>query len=169
MSSAKNINTKNNKQSNIPSLVQRTKDLFTVDVQAASPFAKELYKQVRNKVKKLDDIQRIEERVKEAGLAGITEEQAEKLKSKDSYMQSVEQTLAAFEIYKATELQVILGQKKEPEAVAVEEAKVETPASNALQKETKQFSTQTNAPGGVEHKVVECSILQSVQTEQKQT
>lgn len=33
----------------------------------ASPFAKELYKLVRNKVKKLDDIQRIEERIKEVG------------------------------------------------------------------------------------------------------
>ena len=37
-----------------------------------SPFAKELYKVVRNKVKKLDDIQKIEERIKEVGIKNIT-------------------------------------------------------------------------------------------------
>ena len=57
----------------------------------ASPFAKELYKLVRNKVKKLDDIQRIEERIKEVGSknANLTEEQQEKLQNKENYMQSV--------------------------------------------------------------------------------
>jgi hypothetical protein len=48
---------------------------------------------VRNKVKKLDDIVRIEERVKDVKAADITkvitEEQADKLKNKESYMQSV--------------------------------------------------------------------------------
>ena len=61
----------------IGSLQQRIKDLFTLEVMNASPFAKELYKNVRNKVKKLDDIQRTEERIKEVGVknAIITEEQ----------------------------------------------------------------------------------------------
>jgi fructose-1-phosphate kinase PfkB-like protein len=58
----------------------------------ASPFAKELYKLVRNKVKKLDDIQRIEERIKEVGIKNmtLTEEQQEKLQNKDNYMHSVQ-------------------------------------------------------------------------------
>ncbi len=57
----------------------------------ASPFAKELYKLVRNKVKKLDDIQRIEDRIKEVGIKNITltEEQQEKIQNKENYMQSV--------------------------------------------------------------------------------
>ena len=46
-------------------LIQRSKNLFTQEVLEASPFAKELYKIVRNKVKKLDDILRIEDRVKD--------------------------------------------------------------------------------------------------------
>ena len=46
-------------------LIQRSKNLFTPEVLEASSFAKELYKIVRNKVKKLDDIVRIEERVKD--------------------------------------------------------------------------------------------------------
>jgi len=57
----------------------------------ASPFAKELYKLIRNKVKKLDDIQRIEDRIKEVGIKNITltEEQQEKIQNKENYMQSV--------------------------------------------------------------------------------
>jgi hypothetical protein len=74
-------------------VIARTKALFTPEVQEASPFAKDLYKIVRNKVKKLDDIVRIEERVKDVKAADITkvitEEQADKLKNKESYMQSV--------------------------------------------------------------------------------
>jgi hypothetical protein len=72
-------------------LQQRTKDLFTQETMNASPFAKELYKLVRNKVKKLDDIQRIEERIKEVGSknANLTEEQQEKLQNKENYLQSV--------------------------------------------------------------------------------
>jgi aspartyl aminopeptidase len=94
------------KKITIAYLQQRTKDLFSQEVMNASPFAKELYKLVRNKVKKLDDIQRIEERIKEVGAknASLTEEQQEKMQNKESYMQSVQQTIEAFEIYKSTEL-----------------------------------------------------------------
>jgi hypothetical protein len=112
MSSAKN-NAKA-KKATISSLVQGTKDIFTTEIQNASPFSKELYKQVRNKLKKLDDVQRIEERVKEAGESSITEEQAEKLRNKDTYMQQVEQVVSIFEIYKATELPALMAEKKEP-------------------------------------------------------
>ena len=87
--------------------IARTKALFTPEVLEASAFAKDLYKIVRNKVKKLDDIVRIEERVKDVKAADIskviTEEQADKLKNKESYMQSVLQSLEAFEIYKNSE------------------------------------------------------------------
>jgi hypothetical protein len=60
------------KKITIAYLQQRTKDLFSQDVMNTSPFAKELYKVVRNKVKKLDDIQKIEERIKEVGIKNIT-------------------------------------------------------------------------------------------------
>ena len=89
-------------------LIQRAKNLFSSEVLESSSFAKELYKIVRNKVKKLDDIVRIEERVKDVKAPAditkvITEEQADKLKNKESYMQSVQQSLEAFEIYKNSE------------------------------------------------------------------
>jgi hypothetical protein len=53
-------------------VIGRTKALFTPEVQEASPFAKDLYKIVRNKVKKLNDIVRIEERVKDVKAVDIT-------------------------------------------------------------------------------------------------
>ena len=87
-------------------IIARTKAIFSPEVLETSTFAKELYKIVRNKVKKLDDIVRIEERVKDVKgdiTKVITEEQADKLRNKDSYMQSVQQQLEAFEIYKNSE------------------------------------------------------------------
>ena len=87
-------------------IVDRSKALFTPEILAASPFAKELYKIVRNKVKKLSDIISIEERVKDVKgdiRKFITEEQAEKLSNKESYIQSVQGQLEAFEIYKNSE------------------------------------------------------------------
>ena len=51
----------------VANLQQRTKEAFSEDVINNSSFAKELYKLVRNKVKKLDDIQKIEEKLKEKG------------------------------------------------------------------------------------------------------
>ncbi len=118
-------------------IIQRTKNLFTPDVLEASPFASQLYKVVRNKVKKLDDIVRIEERVKEykGDLSKITEEQAEKLKNKESYMQSVQQTLEAFEIYKNSELVTLLAQKNQKSA---EEVAITAPAAKPLE-ETKEM------------------------------
>ena len=57
-------------------VIQRTRNLFTPEVLEASPFANQLYKVIRNKVKKLDDIVRIEERVKEhkGDMTKITED-----------------------------------------------------------------------------------------------
>lgn len=94
------------KKITIEYLQKRIKDLFTQDVMNASPFAKELYKVVRNKVKKLDDIQKIEERIKEVGIKNmtLTEEQTEKLQNKDSYMLNVQMTIEHFELYRQTEL-----------------------------------------------------------------
>lgn len=99
----------------------------------ASSFAKELYKLIRNKVKKLDDIQKIEDRIKEVGAkaAILTEEQTEKLQNKENYMQSVQQTIEAFEIYKQTELAAMMSkQEVTKEAPKVtEEVKEETKAA----------------------------------------
>ena len=103
----------------------------------ASPVAKEIYKLIRNKVKKLDDIQRIEERIKEVGAkaANLTEEQTEKYQNKDNYMQSVQQTIEAFEIYKQTELGALLSKQealaKEAPKATPEEIKEETKAATS--------------------------------------
>ena len=108
----------------------------------ASPFAKEIYKLIRNKVKKLDDIHRIEERIKEVGAkaANLTEEQTEKYQNKDNYMQSVQQTIEAFEIYKQTELGALLSKQEAP----AKEAPKATPEE--IKEETKAAT-----PGSTEH------------------
>ena len=152
-------NAQKGKKITIAYLQQRTKDLFTQDVMNASPFAKELYKLVRNKVKKLDDIQRIEERIKEVGIKNmtLTEEQQEKLQNKDNYMHSVQQTIEAFEIYRSTELAALM-QKQDatPKASAapIEEEHKAVPVPTAVEHQTTQTAQ------GVENKVIECSILQ---------
>ena len=43
-------------------LNKRVKSLLSEDIVAVSPFAKELYKKVRNNVKKLEDIRAAEEK-----------------------------------------------------------------------------------------------------------
>lgn len=68
-----------------------------------SPFAKEIYKNVRNAAKKLEDIERIEERKREKGFK-MTEEQAEKLAKKDEYLSIVQKSLEVFDVYRKTEL-----------------------------------------------------------------
>lgn len=66
----------------------------------------------------------------------LTEEQAEKLKNKQSYLHSVLQSLEAFEIYKKTEFLVLLAQKKEQEKKAEEvQAAAEASASVSQQVE----------------------------------
>lgn len=98
----------------------------------ASPFAKELYKSVRNKVKKLDDIQRIEDRIQEnkavkgAPAIVLTDEQKEKMDNKEEYVKSVQQTIELFEIYKQTELANLLQKQTEvPKETPKEEIKEE--------------------------------------------
>jgi hypothetical protein len=160
MSSSKVSTTANQ----VVKLQQRAKDLFSEDVINASPFAKELYKQVRNKLKKLDDIVKIEEKQKEKGAVKITEEQAEKLKNKDNFLSSVLQALEYFEIYKKQEFAVAQQARQQQQQEiqetanesAVEETKSQQVAAEAPEdkKEMKQFSTQTNPQGGVENKVV---------------
>ena len=45
-------------------LNKSVKSLLSDDITSVSPFAKELYKKVRNNVKKLEDIRAIEEKMK---------------------------------------------------------------------------------------------------------
>ena len=110
----------------------------------ASPFAKELYKIVRNKVKKLDDIQRIEERIKEVGsikAANLTEEQTEKLQNKENYMHSVQQTIESFEIYKQTELSQVMQRQEAPKEAP--KAPVVTPAEEEVKEVPKSIPAST--------------------------
>ncbi len=91
----------------LQTIVDQSKALFTSEIFAASPFAKELYKIVRNKVKKLSDFISIEERVKD--VKGdirkiMTEDQAEKLSNKESYIQSLQGQLKLSRITKTQSL-----------------------------------------------------------------
>lgn len=71
----------------IQSLQAKVKDVFNGDIMQRSSFAKELYKQVRNNSKKIDDIIVIEGKLKQK--IKINEEQTEKLRNKDSYLQTM--------------------------------------------------------------------------------
>lgn len=97
--------------STVASLQQRVKDLFTEDVTTSSPYAKELYKAVRNKVKKLQDIQNAEDKLREQKGAKLSDVQAEKLKNKETFMQSVIHSLEAFEVYKKIEYEPLVAQR----------------------------------------------------------
>lgn len=84
---------------------KRVKGLLNDETTSVSPFAKELYKTLRGKVKKLDDIKKIEEIGKQGGK--INEDQAEKLKNKEPFITSVQLHLDAFEIYKKAEFSTL--------------------------------------------------------------
>ena len=66
---------------------QRIKEVFTDQFINYNNFTKEIYKQVRNKGKKLEDIAKIEDKI--ANKQKITQEQSEKLKLKDEHTQFV--------------------------------------------------------------------------------
>ena len=61
-------------------------------------FTKELYKLVRGKGKKLEDIAKVEERMAENKI--ITEEQKDKLVNKEAFTQDVLRILEVAELYK---------------------------------------------------------------------
>jgi len=115
--------TKKQQESIYDVLNKRFKGLLTEEVLSASSFAKELYKTVRSKVKKLDEIKFIEELVKSD--VKINECQAEKFKNKEALIQSVQLSLEAFEIYKKTEyVTLMLNKKFIEEQLAQAEAQV---------------------------------------------
>ena len=144
-------------------LNKRVKSLLSEEITSVSPFAKELYKKVRNQVKKLDDIKAIEEKMKQ-GNAKIDEAQQEKLRNKDSFIQSVQLSLETFDIYKKTEL----SQRLADAEAALAKAAEPTPVVGAAEVEKEEVvvqsetvSTNTPALHGQENKVVECQILQT--------
>ncbi len=122
MASSRKQQTKESQVSIYEQLNKRVKQLLSEEVMNSSPFAKELYKQVRGKVKKLDDIKNIEE--KQKGGLPINEDQREKLKNKEPFIQSVQAALETFEIYKKSEYgQSTLPAAQEAPATQKEEAK----------------------------------------------
>jgi len=166
--------TKKNQESIYDQLNKRVKSLLSEEITAVSPFAKELYKKVRNNVKKLEDIRTVEEKIK-AGNSKIDEAQAEKLRNKDSYIQSVQLSLETFDIYKKTELvqrqaEVEAAKQAAQQALIEAEAPVTKEESKVSNLPTEvAATTQTTSIQGQENKVVECSILQTPpQTETKQ-
>lgn len=78
---------------------------------------------MRNNSKKLEDITKIEERV--AQKVNITQDQQNKLNLKDYLVQSVQETIDAFEVYKKTEYQTLLKLQQQVLAPPVKEEPVE--------------------------------------------
>ena len=76
----------------------RIAETFTKEFITLNNFTKELYKLVRGKGKKLEDIAKVEERVAENKVT--TEEQREKLVYKEAFTQDVLRILEVAELYK---------------------------------------------------------------------
>jgi len=85
----------------IQNLQAKVKEAFPESVTKASTYAKELYKVVRNNSKKLDDVLMIEAKLK--AKEKVTEEQMDKVKNKESYIQVLRLTLENFELFKKTD------------------------------------------------------------------
>ena len=58
---------------------------------------KELYKKVRNNTKKLEDVNKIEQKLREG--AKINNDQQDKLNKKQLYQQSVDESTELFDLY----------------------------------------------------------------------
>lgn len=76
--------TKKQQESIYDTLNAKVKSLLSEDTTSVSLFAKELYKSIRGKVKKLEDIKLIEEKIKGGGK--INEDQQQKYAQKDSFI-----------------------------------------------------------------------------------
>lgn len=127
--------TKKQQESIYDSLNKKVKILLSDETTSVSPFAKELYKTIRGKVKKLEDIKLIEEKIKAGGK--INEDQTQKLSQKDSFIQSVQLALETFEVYKKSEFTGLLAQKQQAEAAA-EAALAAKEEPQAVKPETQQ-------------------------------
>ena len=131
---------------------QRIKELFPKDLVDTNPFIKEIYKEVRSKGKKLEDIEKIEAKKKTG--AKIDEAQLDKLANKDSLLQSVSHTLKVIEVY----LDKMPSHHK---PLLQEETKAELKVNEASNKET-QASVARGKDMGVqldnEQNVVEMAI-----------
>lgn len=105
----------------IQNLQGKVKEVFNEEILKTSTFAKELYKQVRNNSKKIDDVLNIEQRLKQKAV--VTEEQMEKLRNKDNFVQLVRVSIEIFELYKRTdflEAQKAAAQRAEATATAAQ-------------------------------------------------
>ena len=160
----------------IQNLQLRVKEVFTEEILKSSTFAKELYKQVRNNAKKLDDVINVEQKLKVKGFKA-TDEQIEKVNNKDSYIQTVKLSLDVFELYKRTDYTEAQKAAAEREAKAAIAAAAEAAAS-VLAEESKKAEiapseekrveeVETTSSKGVENKVVECSIQPEAKAEVK--
>jgi hypothetical protein len=74
---------------------QRIKEVFSDQFVNYNAFTKEIYEQVRNRGKKLEDILKIEEKL--ANKQKVTNEQLEKVKLKNDHTQYVQQVLEIME------------------------------------------------------------------------
>lgn len=76
---------------------QKYKDVFG-DPATMDTFTQELYKRVRNNIKKVDQANKIQELVRNK--QQITEEQQEKLKNKSLMIKEIEDIVGIYKIYK---------------------------------------------------------------------
>jgi|LauGreDrversion4_2_1035121.scaffolds.fasta_scaffold1195832_1 hypothetical protein len=133
----------------ILTLQAKVKEVFNEEILKTSSFAKELYKQVRNSSKKLDDVLNIEAKLKQKGVK-VTEEQLDKVKNKDGYIQTIKISIEIFELYKRTDFAE--AQKLEAEREAAAAAEAAANAAKAADEALEDAKTQETTNAGTEEK-----------------
>jgi hypothetical protein len=79
---------------------QRIKEFFTDDLVKTNAFVREIYKEVRNKSKKLANIEKIEDKTRQ-GLP-INNEEKEKLSNKQNLTARLDNIMKTMELYRET-------------------------------------------------------------------
>jgi hypothetical protein len=79
---------------------QRIKEFFTDDLVKTNAFVREIYKEVRNKSKKLANIEKIEDKTRH-GLP-INNEEKEKLSNKQNLTARLDNIMKTMELYRET-------------------------------------------------------------------
>ena len=114
---------------------QNIKEKFEQSSLQNDPFMKELYKKVRNNTKKLEDVNKIEQKLREG--AKINKDQQDKLNKKQMYQQSVDESIELFDLY-------IKNQPAKKEEEPKTEEVVEEPVQQQVEEETKLGSVQSH-------------------------
>lgn len=143
---------------------QKHKDVFD-EASLKDEFVKELYKIVRNKTKKLDQIAKLEEKSKATG-GSLSKDEKDKLQTKANLQLSLDENISTFQLYKKQ----LVNKENATAASQPTEATAGTKDANiGAEVSTREQNTQKNTNLQSENKVVECSILTDKQTPETAT